>query len=72
MPIIEGMGRFYPDVPLFTDSLYLLRNDDEKKRDRAYVAWYFRGFLKWAKQEFGVEPTDPELPPVISQGCRIY
>lgn len=41
-----------------------------KMENRELVSLYFTKFTQWAKKEFGVEPKDPPLPPVINQGCR--
>ena len=72
IPVIKGLSRYYPDIPLLNDSLTALLADRNKMNDREYVSTYFESFLTWAKEEFGVEPKDPPLPPMIRQSCREY
>lgn len=70
IPIIKGLSRYFPDEPLLSDSLYSIMNSPDKINNRETVSLYFTAVIKWAKKEFGVEPKDPPLPPVICQGCR--
>jgi hypothetical protein len=70
IPIIQYMGRYYPNESLLNDSLYALLYCPEKSTDRKYIALYFDRFLRWAKKELGVEPKDPALPSMIGETCR--
>jgi hypothetical protein len=70
--IIEGLQRYYPFVPILNDSLYFLLRDRALLNNREYVRNYFCMVLKWAEKVIGITPAEPDLPPVIDQGCRMY